>query len=413
MVPIAVLVLVILAHPVGGWMGMPVQFQPLAVSAVGIKLAMGRKVPKRMSVPFTPRHEAMARHIILLVDESVRPDYLRFSPGNAITPNLPKVLRMGANFGVAVSGSNCSNYSNAILRFTAQPHRMVESMHTYPTLWQWAKKAGFRTVYIDAQSIYLRSRIRLQNYMTMREAAQIDELVHFDDVAAAEVDMLALKRLEEILRKADRPLFVYVNKNGAHFPYDNSYPDRARRFQPTIRQAGGDLRAARVNSYLNAIVWSVDAFFARLLDRLPLEDTVIIYTSDHGQNLQPRHLPHCSLRNPDPREGLVPMLVITGKKDLLERFRVAATYNMNRTRHFHIAPAILRLMGYARDDLNAMYGPSLLDEIPASERTAFSHGDIFGLLTDKVRWKVVDTSKDYLEPEAKAHLRQEPERASR
>ena len=88
----------------------------------------------------------------MLIDESVRPDYINWKIGNSMTPHLAANADKIANFGNAVSGGNCSSYSNALLRFGGTANNIVKSMTTNPTIWQYAKKAGYRTVYIDGQS---------------------------------------------------------------------------------------------------------------------------------------------------------------------------------------------------------------------------------------------------------------------
>ncbi len=402
--PTALLVAILFLRAGGGTQAMPLQFQPLAVTLVGLQKAWGLNLSERMQVPFPPRRSARVKNIILLVDESVRADYLDFRAGSPVTPQLHALLPHAADFGKAVSGGNCSSYSNAILRFTAQRENMVESARTYPTLWQWAKKAGFTTVFIDGQSGFIKDPGKLQNFMTLQETKFIDHVIRFEGTSTTELDFVLLNRLAKLLKDNERPLFIYANKNGAHFPYDQDYPAVMRRFRPTVTEAGEETLSAKVNSYRNVIAWNVDEFFRQLLHKLDLKDTIIIYTADHAQNLDPARLPHCSTHDPDPREGLVPLLAITGERALLRRFRQAADMNRNAASHFQIAPTLLTLMGYDRKDLAGMYGPSLLDRLPRGQELAFSYGDIFGLFSPEVHWQALDTTRDWLETPAKEHL---------
>ncbi|HEX5507962.1 MAG TPA: hypothetical protein VFX37_05615, partial [Pseudolabrys sp.] len=66
--------------------------------------------------------------------------------------------------------------------------------------------------------------------------------------------------------------------------------------------------------------------------------------------------------------------------------------------HFSIVPTVLQLMGYSREDVDKMYGESLLEK--NTRPAGFTTGDIFGLFSSKVRWHPLDLSKDYLEPAA-------------
>jgi arylsulfatase A-like enzyme len=101
------------------------------------------------------------------------------------------------------------------------------------------------------------------------------------------------------------------------------YPENARIFRPTVSEAA-DTSASRIRSNRNVIRWSVDRILERLIEQAPLDDTVIIYTSDHGQALNPDRFTHCSVDGPDPREGLLPLFVITGNAALRARFQAAA-----------------------------------------------------------------------------------------
>ena len=161
-----------------------------------------------------PRPAApLARNIVLLVDESIRADYLDFSPGNPHTPNLAALADAFVDFGPAASGGNCSNYSNAILRFAASRRDFAGSIGTSPTLWQYAKKAGYRTVFIDAQAGNITNPGLMQNFMTMAERAAIDSFHAIRDVGSAEADRVLIRIVAEELAKGG-PVFIYGNKIG-------------------------------------------------------------------------------------------------------------------------------------------------------------------------------------------------------
>jgi lipid A ethanolaminephosphotransferase len=354
--------------------------------------------------------------VLVLVDESIRADYLDWMPGNPYTPELARLRSRLIDFGPAASGGNCSHYSNALLRFAAARDRLGSGILQNPTLWQYAKRAGFRTVYIDAQSAFNRNPGKLQNFMTTEEAGDIDRLVTMPEgTPAPELDDRLLDTVIAELRSSE-PVFIFANKNGAHFPYDNGYPASERVFRPTMTEAmhkatrddlagrtlanyvAGGPTATRVNSYRNSVRWSVDRFFKRLLDEADLDDAVVLYTSDHGQQFDSDRLSHCTVERPDPREALVPLLAITPNAALRSRFAEAAAASRGHASHFALAPTILALLGYAREDLAPVYGPGLFE----TNRRApgFTTGDIFGLFSEKVRWHPVDLNRPYLEPEA-------------
>src|SRR5262249_30108858 len=146
---------------------------------------------------------------------------------------------------------------------------------------------------------------------------------------------------------------------GAHFPYDDKYPVEDARF-PMI---GGDDRERLISSYKNAVAWSVDEFFRVLLPATDLSNTLIIYTSDHGQNLLDNgyKVTHCSTDGHIARgEGLVPLFAITLKSDWVKRLNDSAQRGASQFSHFEIFPTLLSAFGYDEQATEAKYGPSLL-----------------------------------------------------
>ena len=414
-VPVALIAAIILLKEGGGSQALPTQFAPLSVGLVSAVKISSNAVPERRAIGWTPGRR-QARHVVMLVDESVRGDYIDWTPGNPFTPELARLRSGVVDFGPAASAGNCSHYSNALLRFAAARKHLGTDVLTNPTLWQYAKRAGYRTVFIDAQSAFNRDPGKLQNFMTADEASSIDRLETMPaNVPTAELDDRLLDIVMEELRSA-QPVFIYANKNGAHFPYDASYPAAEQLFRPTMTDAlaatanegiarrtissyveAAPMRA-RINSYRNAIRWSVDRFFKRLFDEAALDDAVVLYTSDHAQAFAPDRLTHCTIEDPDPREALVPLFVTASSPLLRERFAAGAQASRGHVSHFALAPTLLELFGYAKPDIAGAYGPSLFER--NAEPPGFTSGDIFGLFSQRVRWHPIDLEGSYLEPDA-------------
>jgi lipid A ethanolaminephosphotransferase len=373
--------------------GLPVQFQPIALGLASSAKGIFTTAPKRMAVTWEPGTDRAIRNIVVLVDESIRADYIDWRPGNPYTPAMASHIDRFANFGQAASGGNCSAYSNALLRLGGERVNPVMSVKTNPTIWQYAKKAGFRTVYIDGQSGQIKSGKKIQNFMTFGEILDIDRMVTFDDIPQPELDFEVLDIINEEL-SGDAPVFIFANKNGAHFPYDAGYPADQAVFLPTVQMSVDATPEQRVVSYRNVIRWSVDGFFAKMLDQTDLSATAIVYTSDHGQKLSDRHT-HCTSENPDPRQGLVPLLALTGNPELMKRFQSAAQLNHNRATHFAIAPTLYELMGYSVASIEEVYGPTLFH--PQDGQVYFTSNDIFGLFRSDVFRNPIDLNANYLE----------------
>jgi glucan phosphoethanolaminetransferase (alkaline phosphatase superfamily) len=385
-VPIVAIAVLMAMYEGRGSTALPRAIAQVSVVLFGATRLALEEVPERRRVDIAAGPSA-ARHVALLVDESIRGDHVDLERGGSATPWMADNASRFVDFGRAVSGGNCSHYSNVMLRFGARPDDLVGSVRTNPSIWEYARAAGYRTVYIDAQSSSTRLRgtggatNRLQNFMTTAETAYIDAFHQFD--AEVPPEMLDM-RLAEIVAKefaSSEKVFVYANKNGAHFPYRDNYP------AVLAPKETGDDASVLASQYAAAVRWTVDEFFRKFVSDVPLDDAVVVYTSDHGQRLVPGSTTHCNMVDPDPVEGVVPLLVLAegGTRD---SFAAAAVAGYGRSGHFGIVPSILEVMGYARGDVVARHGRSLFE--PDGRTQSFATGDIMAFAEGPFEWHSVD-----------------------
>ncbi|MEH6456132.1 MAG: sulfatase-like hydrolase/transferase [Cocleimonas sp.] len=381
--------------------GLPQQFSPTSMSAViSYKLA-NHEIPTRKIVADKPVTPAKTEHLLYLVDESINPNYLYSKQGKLLKGFVDHQNKI-ADFGTSISGSNCSARSNAILRLGATRENLINSIKTNPSIWQYAKKAGFRTVYIDSQASgnVATKPNDFQNYMGSVEATLIDKFYKVKNVPTPELDYQLLEIIKEELA-SDIPTFIYANKNGAHFPYGYNYPESEAVYQPVVtnndaKGFGGliDLYQSDksmqsvINMYKNSIRWTVDLFFQRFFNEINLDNTVVIYTSDHGQYFHPDKTTHCTSGDGAPAtEGIVPLMLMTNNKTLLSDFNKAAEINYDGTDHFSIFPTVLNLFGYSKKEQN-LYGVNLFEPIN-NDVAAFNTGDILGIISKDTIWREV------------------------
>ena len=318
---------------------------------------------ERQAVSYTGPIRPQVDKIVLIVDESIRADILGINGyPQATTPYLRTLDSGIVNFGLAAAASNCSDYSNLILRSGARkqaiPDREQITLKA-PTIWRYMKQAGFRTVYIDAQSPD--GATGFQNFMNRQEARFIDEMIRTRQEVAHQSDRAALVSLQAHLERPGRT-FVMLNKYGLHFPYFRSYPHEREPFTPAL--GPGEPMADRersLNSFMNGVRWSVDDWFRALLSqRDAFEPYAIIYTSDHGQNIVDDGTlgTHCRPRATR-FEGIVPMIVLSSDAAILGRFAAVREASTDRTSHFQIFPTLLGLAGYPESWVASRYGASL------------------------------------------------------
>lgn len=386
-----------------GARGLPGAFTPLAylTLATGEGLANGGA---RRPVTMQPGKPPGDGDIVLVIDESISARYLDLAdPGGVRTGLLTPPPGIAVhNFGVAASVTNCSLGTNLTLRHGGTRDRYMEINARGPAIWDYARRAGFAPVYIDAQ----RTGGGLHNGMDAAERARIDTLVQFDDVAVEARDHAAAGRIVRHLANGRRE-FILVNKVGAHFPVHDKYPDSHAVYRPALPRGrflgiadtgsrdgfGGDSEQWRRyrNAYRNTLLWKVGGFFERLLARDTLYGAIILYTADHGQDLRERsgdgvHT-HCSA-HPVPEEGAVPLVVLTDAR-AAGGWRAAAARNRDRASHYQLFPSILAMMGYSEAAVRAEYGESLhaplIDELRFNTR-------FNARLGRKPEWKRIDVA---------------------
>ena len=386
-----------------GARGLPIMYTPLAYLNLFAYEALHNTVGPREPVTLTRTSQAVGHDIVLIIDESISGNYLDINAPFGVHSNL-KQARPGVdifNYGYAASIANCSADTNVTLRYGGTRADYMRINTTLPSIWQYAKKAGLRTVYIDAQ----RTAGNLQNLMTDTEKKDIDQFVQFDQTSVRDRDMAAAAKLIELLND-DKSELVVINKVGAHFPVHDKYPDAFMAYRPTLPR-GQFTEVADTgerngfngqpddwvlyrNAYKNTVLWNVGEFFARVLAQANLNNALLIYTSDHGQDLHERGNPglntHCG-GDPVEEEGLVPLVVIQGSDLKTLDWSAQLAANKDRSSHYNIFPTLLQLMGYDLAGIEAVYGKPL--SVATADEFTFNYR-FNARLGAKPEWKHID-----------------------
>ena len=306
---------------------------------------------RELNSSITPTHSS-PQTILYFVDESITGSYLSINGyKEETTPYLKKIEGSYLNLGMASSVSNTSSLSNYILRNGVQlkdiPDKGNKTL-SFPSLFSYAKRAGYQTLFIDAQ-LYNNSRV--QNFFSHKEKVNIDKYLTDDgNHKRSQKDFVLLDSLVSFLSQNPKS-FVFFVKNGMHIPYFMQYPEEKEYFKPTYTSIANQLgaissekRSALLNTYKNGLLWTVDHFIQTLLEKVNKESTVIIYTSDHGQSLEDESvsMTHGTKKNPPLVQANVPLLLFG--TPLLERFKTGITKDCYT--QFQIFPSLLALMGY-------------------------------------------------------------------
>ena len=294
--------------------------------------------------------------IIYVIDESVRGSNLSLNGyPRATTPFLQSLEAQGLlkNLGICVAAGSFSYISNAYLisghnSFPDDTFRTARN----PTLFDYAKKMGYETIYIDVDNGYLSLLVKAAGDGPVRSLDR-----HMTDQSFEErhIDLettkdLGVARFLSSLLNESGGYFIVVNKKGLHFNYRFRYPDDVASTtwspvmdgtDPIDTSATG--RAKLVNTYDNGIRFQVDEFFRVFAAETTNQNYVILYTSDHGQTLAEHGQVYTHMK-PDQVIVDVPDFFVAGerygKKGLLAEIHPGI-----RVSHLNNFATLLDLMG--------------------------------------------------------------------
>lgn len=290
--------------------------------------------------------------VVLVIGESVRSDHLGI---NGYARNTtPKLAALGAevlSFRDVVSRANWTEAAvPGILTWSLPaeqgPQARASLLHTL-------KEAGFGTAWLSNQEPF-----PFASGADVTEFATNTRDYHFRK------DADLLPQFMSYVRQGGPRQFVVLHMAGSHIPYEERYDAHARTFAPTMRDLG--IRAPRaadrvavVNSYDNTIV-ELDNFLSRIIGVLRAEKrpAVLVYTSDHGENLfdDARELFMHAQRGPTRHDTHVPLLVWMNTPYRATHPQTVQGLLGNRTRpvgHADLFPTVLDMAGVAWDGRDA------------------------------------------------------------
>lgn len=233
-------------------------------------------------------------HVVLVALESVRFDVLgKRCGGHLVAPNLAALVAQGGAIAPAYSHVGFTTESLKSI-FTGQlAPRLGE-----PSLFRDFKASGYRIGVYSGQPADFGN---ISTTVGMRESADvfIDAMTLQDKRAFSFAAIGSLVVPERyLLQEFDRtlgagewtsPHFLYFNFQSAHFPYNHEGVKPRCTQHPLARREIGADRAAEVQmTYWNAVA-EADAWLGEVVARLKArgawEDTILLVTGDHGEDL--------------------------------------------------------------------------------------------------------------------------------
>lgn len=226
-----------------------------------------------------------APNLIYIVGESLNSVNMSlYGYGRKTSPKLDAIAKKGQLLAfknaVSVGTRTISSVPHMLTGFQSiDPTGKVYSM---PTIFNYAKSAGYYTGLVTAQELKWRN---LDQLLVDKDvdvykngtafSSKVDVLMGADDMEVLEKG--AFPFIEQA-KKVGKPYLLVIQMNGSHYPYNTHSPKSVKQFLPE-KEANG------LNAYDNTVLYS-DLVLSRLFESIEEpENTWVFYSSDHGQGV--------------------------------------------------------------------------------------------------------------------------------
>ncbi len=261
----------------------------LLLSRLGVIAPPPQSLPGRRTPEYLPAlvaRPSRPRNVVFVLTESVRADVVCMTPGpgcqttpfsDAATPHRMPLRQLRAN-------ASSTAISVAVTLTGIPPESSRDEVHRAPTLWEYARAAGYDTAYWTSQDLrginsdmFVRevgARIQVQGY-------EIDDTA---DVAFGASDALLSERVARDLPQLREPFVAVVHYANTHFPY--WVDEKKSPFQPSESTKDPSKNDTYFNFYKNSVYLQDESIGAllRTLRAAPSSDrTIVVFTSDHGE----------------------------------------------------------------------------------------------------------------------------------
>jgi len=352
-------------------------------------------------------------NVILVVIDTLRADFLNCMGGrNPATPSIDTLASMGVKFDRCISAAPITGPSITSI-FTGQyptVHGVRFNLHEVPevtaTIAARLGEAGYETAGFVSSTI-ISSRYGFNRGFDLYDDRTTDEYSpnHYER-GAEKTNARAIEWLRN--RPADKPFFLFVHYFDPHAPYRAHFGKQAGKSFPADYLDGlyrdQDVEAIKkvydeIVEYYRQEVTYTDMQLGRLLRIVEetglLEDTVIVLTADHGEELFD-HDYYCQHgRSLYDTVLNVPLII-----HLPGRAHAGGSVD-STVRTVDILPTVMEAAGV--DPGGGLSGTSLMplvDSAEADDRTALSFRaphDFFweglGIAATRGRWKLIQFEK--------------------
>ncbi|MCP4657626.1 MAG: sulfatase-like hydrolase/transferase [bacterium] len=333
-----------------------------------------------------PRHLDDQPNVVLISLDTVRGDHLQFMGYRRETsPHIDRLADRGTVFTTAVSQAPWTTPSHFSI-FTA----------TYPSVHQGNQSGEVTTRYWDDRLPTMASMLRERGYLTAaftgkgQISAKFGFFKGFDfynetarDQTGSDVGPILEKSVRWLRENRDRSFFLFLHTYEPHVPYRDDHFVTREGIDPGDTVA---YRTARYDGNLRRTDVLVGGFVDELERLGLLADTIVVLTSDHGEDLTGRYP-----LDPGPQHGhtlydellLVP-LIFHAPGRIPEGERID-----HQVRLIDILPTILDYLELDSEALSqSIQGQSLramIEGRDATPRPAYSEATTYGTERESLR----------------------------
>lgn len=254
----------------------------IAIERHAMKKAQAALGPFRFGLE--PKHDSTPEVYVLVIGEAARSGNMSINGyARCTTPRLQQRTHLVSfpHF-YSQAGTTEQTVPHMLSRIPATRHREVNQEKSLPEAFQ---EAGFRTAWLTNKS-------RANYLQRLLETADVRFETGKDMNVTNNYDEYLLTPLKDVITSDATKQFIVVHTMGSHWRYDTRYPASFEQFTPSLGQSFSlsmiqpSNKQKLVNAYDNTILYT-DYFLDSLLTIVDAQDipAVVIYMSDHGENL--------------------------------------------------------------------------------------------------------------------------------
>ncbi|MCR9011335.1 phosphoethanolamine transferase [Gabonibacter chumensis] len=266
----------------------PIQRLWVSQRMVRDEMKVCNKLMKQVSSdPVITRNEPDIEDIVLILGESLGRKYMGVY--DSIYPTTPLLRKLKERGEIYLYQDVISPYVSTILciqsLFSFYHYESVKAWNKYDLLVDVMKKAGYETLWISNQESFgaygnLPAVIAKRSDVTIFNHTRSSFEHCYGDF-----DEELLPIIDDQLQKNPNRNFWVIHLMGSHGNYQHRYPEEYARFKADdVTWLEEEEKKEVLASYLNTILYN-DHVVYEILERFRERKAVIVYLSDHGEEL--------------------------------------------------------------------------------------------------------------------------------